>query len=415
MTLEWKRNRRILLGVCGGISAYKAPEIIREFRKHGWDIEVTLSRAAERFVSPLVISTLAGRKAWLEEDFLSEGEGWKIPHISLAEWADVTIVAPATASFLQRAAHGDAGTILSAALLAARSPILLFPAMNVFMWEHPAVRGNVQRCRELGYMVVEPGEGALACGYEGKGRLPSIEAIREETFRAVSPVRDLVGVSVLVTSGPTREYIDPVRFISNPSSGKMGSALARTAWYRGADVTMISGPATEPAPYGVRLIPAVSAGDMFDAVMHEAGSHDIIVKAAAVGDFSPAQTLNRKIKREEGKNIILEMVPNRDIAASLGASKKPGQFLVGFAAETDDAVANATRKLIRKGLDMIVLNDIGPGNPAFGSENNAVRIIGKEGVEAECAGSKEEVANAVWDSVSVNRKASGGKACSSKS
>lgn len=415
MTLEWKTNRRILLGVCGGISAYKAPEIAREFRKFGWDVEVVLSSAAERFVSPLVISTFTGRKVWLEEDFLSGDEGWKIPHISLAEWTDVTVVAPATASFLQKAAHGDAETILSAALLATRSPVLLFPAMNVFMWEHQAVSSNLQRCRELGYRTVEPEEGPLACGYKGKGRLPSIEIIREETFRTIVPACDLAGVKVLVTSGPTRESIDPVRFISNPSSGKMGSALARTAWYRGAEVTMISGPATEPTPHGVRLISVISAGDMFDAVMCEAGAHDIIVKTAAVGDFSPAQTMNKKIKREEGKNLILEMVPNRDIAASLGASKKPGQFLVGFAAETDDAVANATRKLVSKGLDLIVLNNIGPDNPAFGSENNSVRVIGKEGIEAECSGSKEKVANAVWDIVSRNRKASGGKKCSSKS
>lgn len=409
MTLEWKKNRRILLGICGGISAYKAPEIAREFRKLGWDVEVTLSRAAERFVSPLVVSTITGRKTWLEDDFLSANEGWKIPHISLAEWADVTAVAPATASFLQKAANGDAETILSAALLATRSPVILFPAMNVFMWEHPAVESNIRRCRELGYRVVEPEEGPLACGYEGKGRLPSIEVIREEIIRKVSPSSDLAGVRVLVTSGPTRESIDPVRFISNHSSGKMGSAIARTAWYRGADVTMISGPATEPVPYGVRLVPVVSAGDMFDAVMREAGSNDIIVKAAAVGDFSPAQASNRKIKREDDRNMNLEMVPNRDIAASLGASRKPGQFLVGFAAETDDAVVNATRKLKQKNLDLIVLNDIGPGNPVFGSDTNEVRIIGKEGVEVECSGSKEKVADVIWDCISRKRKPSGGK------
>lgn len=409
MTLEWKKNRRILLGICGGISAYKAPEIAREFRKLEWDVEVTLSRAAERFVSPLVISTITGRKTWLEDDFLSEDEGWKIPHISLAEWADVVAVAPATASFLHKAANGDAEIILSAVLLATRSPVLLFPAMNVFMWEHPAVKSNLLRCSELGYRVVEPGEGPLACGYEGKGRLPSIEVIREEILRTVSPVCDLAGVKVLVTSGPTRESIDPVRFISNHSSGKMGSALARTAWYRGADVTMISGPVTEPVPYGVRLIPVVSAGDMFDAVMKEAASHDIIVKAAAVGDFSPAQISSRKIKREEDRNMTLEMVPNRDIAASLGASRKPGQFLVGFAAETDDPVVNATRKLNQKKLDLIVLNDIGSENPVFGSDSNAVRVIGKEGVEVECSGSKEKVADVIWDCISSKRKASGGK------
>lgn len=409
MTLEWKKNRRILLGICGGISAYKAPEIAREFRKNGWDVEVILSRAAERFVSPLVISTLTGRKVWREDDFLSEEEGWKIPHISLAEWADVIVVAPATASFLSKAACGGGDTILSATLLAAHAPVILFPAMNVFMWGHSAVRDNIRRCRELGYRAIEPEEGPLACGYEGKGRLPSLEVIREETFRAISPQDDLVGTRVLVTSGPTREFIDPVRFISNPSSGKMGSSIARTAWYRGADVTMISGPATEPVPYGVRLISVVSAGDMFDAVMHEAGANDIIVKAAAVGDFSPVKESNRKIKREEGKNLVLEMVPNRDIAAALGASKKPGQFLVGFAAETDDAVTNATRKLVKKNLDLIVLNDVGPENNAFGAESNEVKVIGKDGIEEEHSGSKEKVADVIWNIVSRNRRVPGGR------
>lgn len=415
MTLEWKSNRRILLGVCGGISAYKAPEIIREFRKQGWDVEVTLSLAAERFVSPLVISTLTGRKVWLEEDFLSDEDGWKIPHINLAEWADVTVVAPATASFLQKIAHGDASSILSASLLATRSPVLLFPAMNVFMWEHRAVRDNVARCAELGYRIVEPEDGALACGYEGKGRLPAIEVIREEAFRSVASVRDMKGLRVLVTSGPTREAIDPVRFISNPSSGKMGSALARTAWYRGAEVTVISGPATEPVPYGVRLIPIVSAADMFDAVIREAPSHDIIVKAAAVGDFTPICPRDTKINREEGKNLILEMSPNPDIAAALGASKKTGQFLVGFAAETNNAVANATRKLVRKGLDLIVLNDVRSESYAFGSDNNSVSIIGKEGVKAEVSGSKEEVAEAIWEIVSMSRGSAGCPPCSSRS
>lgn len=408
MTLEWKKNRKILLGVRGGISAYKAPEIAREFEKKGWDVEVALSHSAERFVSPLAISTLTGRKVWLEDDFISNEEGWKIPHITLAGWADVIVVAPATATFLHKAASGDAGCLLSASLLASRSPVILFPAMNSFMWDHPAVRENIRRCKELGYIVAEPGEGHLACGYEGKGRLPSIEVIREETLRAVVPLRDLAGIRVLVTSGPTREALDPVRFISNRSSGKMGSSLARTAWYRGADVTMISGPASEPAPYGVRVIPVESAGEMFDAVMDEAASFDIVIKAAAVSDYSPARKMEGKIKREEGKNLIIEMTPNKDIAAALGASKKSGQFLVGFAAETDDPVANAERKLVKKGLDLIVLNDIGLENPVFGADENSVRVIGRNGVEAECSGSKEVVADAIWDSVCRNRKASGG-------
>ncbi|HRV70622.1 MAG TPA: bifunctional phosphopantothenoylcysteine decarboxylase/phosphopantothenate--cysteine ligase CoaBC [Thermovirgaceae bacterium] len=407
MPMDWKKNRKLLLGVTGGIAAYKAPETVREFRKHGWEVEVILSRSAERFVSPLSISSLSSRRVWLEDDFLSAERGWKIPHISLAEWADVMIVAPATASFLHGAAFGDGSTLLHASLLAARCPVLIFPAMNVNMWEHSAVRDNAKKCSELGYHLVVPESGELACGSEGKGRLPSIDVIREETFRAVCPSADLDGVSVLVTSGPTREAIDPVRFISNPSSGKMGSAVARTAWYRGAEVVMISGPSSQPVPYGIRVIPVVSAIEMYDAVMLEAPAYDVIVKAAAVGDFTPSRVMDRKIKREKEKNLTIEFTPNPDIAASLGASKRPGQYLVGFAAETEDAVANASAKLVRKGLDLIVANSVSGDASAFGSEYNSVVMIGKEGIEKEISGTKEEVADAVWGIVLKKLEAAG--------
>ena len=405
--MDWKKNRRLLLGVTGGIAAYKVPEIVREFRKQDWEVEVILSRSAERFVSPLSISSLSSRRVWLEDDLLSTERGWKIPHISLGEWADVFIIAPATASFLHGASSGDGSTLLYASLLAARCPVLIFPAMNVNMWEHNAVRDNAEKCSKLGYRLVEPESGVLACGYEGKGRLPSIDVIREEAFRAVCPLADLDGLSVLVTSGPTREAIDPVRFISNPSSGKMGSAVARTAWYRGAEVTMVSGPSAQPTPYGVRVIPVVSAMEMYDAVMLEAPAHDVIVKAAAVGDFTPSRVMDHKIKREKGKNLVLEFIPNPDIAASIGATKRAGQFLVGFAAETEDAVANASEKLARKGLDLIVVNSVGGENTAFGSENNSVLIIGKEGVEEEISGTKEEVADAIWGVVLKKTEAAG--------
>ncbi len=407
MSLDWKKGRRLFLGVCGGISAYKVPEIVREFRKMGWEVEVALSSSAVEFVSPLAISTLSGRKVWLEGDFLSAAEGWKIPHITLPEWADITAVAPATASILHRAATGDASDIISASILASRKPVILFPAMNVNMWEHPAVRENAKRCRELGYTVFDPEEGFLACGYEGKGRLPSTEVIREEILKAVEPVKDLKGLTILVTSGPTREAIDPVRYISNPSSGRMGSALARTAWYRGAEVTMISGPSQEPPPHGIRLINVVSADEMYEAVMTEADKQDIVVKAAAVGDFSPRKYSSNKIKRKEDQNLVIELRPNRDIAAALGASRKPGQFLVGFAAETQDSLSNARGKLERKGLDLIVVNNVGGPDGAFGSESNDVQVVGKEGAILSFRGSKEEVADAIWDLVIQRRRPSG--------
>ncbi|HON33506.1 MAG: bifunctional phosphopantothenoylcysteine decarboxylase/phosphopantothenate--cysteine ligase CoaBC [Thermovirgaceae bacterium] len=407
MSLGWKKDRRLLLGVCGGISAYKTPELVREFKKLGWEVETILTPAAERFVSPLVISTLSGRRVWLEEDFLSREEGWKIPHISLVEWADLTLVAPATASFLHKAAWGDASDILSASILASRKPVLVFPAMNVFMWEHRAVRENVLRCRDLGYEVFEPEEGFLACGYEGKGRLPSPGVIREEVLRALQPTKDMEGTRVLITSGPTREAIDPVRFISNHSSGKMGASLARTAWYRGAEVTVISGPAQELPPHGSRVVNVVSAEEMYEAVMSEAPSQDIIIMAAAVGDFRPSSFSKDKIKRKGEQSFFLEMKQNRDIAAALGAAKKPGQFLVGFAAETDNAMENAREKLEKKGLDQIVVNEVGGPDGAFGSDRNNVRILDSGGVLASFEGSKDEVAEAIWDAVAQGCKDSG--------
>ena len=397
----------MFLGVCGGIAAYKAPELTREFVRYDWEVEMALTQAAERFVSPLVVSTLSGKRVWLEKDFLSPEEGWKIPHINIAEWAAITVIAPATASFLHKAAWGDASDLISAAILATRKPVLIFPAMNVFMWEHGAVRENARRCRDLGYQVFEPEEGFLACGYEGKGRLPSTEIIREEVFRALEPRKDMSGIRFLVTSGPTREAIDPVRFISNPSSGKMGPSLARTCWYRGAEVTMITGPVAESPSHGVRVINVISADDMYEAAMEEAPSHDIIVKAAAVGDFSPSSFSTSKIKRREGKPLVLEMVPNRDIAAALGASRRPGQFIVGFAAETEDPVENAMGKLRKKGLDLIVVNDVSGPEGAFGSDSNSVRIIGCEGVLSSVEGSKEDVAEAIWDVVARRRRERG--------
>jgi phosphopantothenoylcysteine decarboxylase/phosphopantothenate--cysteine ligase len=404
MTLGWKKDRRLLLGICGGISAYKTPELVREFKKLGWEVETVLTTAAERFVSPLVISTLSGRRAWLEEDFLSREEGWKIPHINLVEWADVTLIAPATASFLHKAAWGDASDILSASILASKKPILIFPAMNVFMWGHRAVRENVHRCRELGYGVFEPEEGFLACGYEGKGRLPSPGVIREEVLRTLEPTKDMKGTRVLITSGPTREAIDPVRFISNHSSGKMGASLARTSWYRGAEVTMITGPAQEPPPHGSRVINVVSAEEMYETAMLEAPSQDIIVMAAAVGDFRPSSFSKDKIKRKGEKSFILEMEQNRDIAAALGAARKPGQFLVGFAAETGNAMENAREKLEKKKLDQIVVNEVSGPEGAFGSDRNSVRILSGKGVLSAFEGSKDEVAEAIWDAVAQGRK-----------
>ncbi len=387
----------MLFGISGGISAYKAPQIVRALRSYNCEVEIILTEAAEKFVAPLVLSTLAERKVWRQSDFLNPEEGWKIPHIKLADWAEVAVVAPATANVLRRAALGEAETLLGAALLATRAPVLIFPAMNVHMWEHEATQEHVGRLRELGYFVFEPEEGELACGYEGKGRLPSVDVILEEIWRSLCPKKDLKGKHVLVTAGPTWEFIDPVRFLSNPSSGKMGYAMARTAWYRGAEVVLVSGPVGLPQPHWAHLVSATSAEEMGRAVMEHLSWADVIVKAAAVSDFRAEERKSQKIKRQGRDKLDLQLVQNPDIAAAVGLNKRQDQLLIGFAAESEDLLENARSKMARKGLDMIVVNDITAPGAGFASDTNVVKVLDPKGVIAELKGSKEAVADAIWE------------------
>lgn len=397
--LEWKTNRKVLFGISGGISAYKIPDVVSTLKKYNSDIEVIMTRSASSFVTPLSLSTLTGKKTWMEEDFLSDQRGWKIPHISLADWAEVFIIAPATANVIRRAAFGEAETLLGATMLATRAPVVIFPAMNIHMWEHPATQRHVKMSGELGYIVIPPEEGFLACGYEGKGRLPKKEVILEILWRVLSPKRDLIGKKIIVTSGPTREFMDPVRFISNPSSGKMGYAVARTAWYRGADVTLIKGPTYLEPPFGVRTIDVTTAQEMYDAVLKESDGADIVVKAAAVGDYRFAHTLDQKLKREGKGRLEVILEENPDIAAEVGKRKRQGQILVGFAAESTEVVENALSKLNKKNMDMIVANDITARGSGFESDTNSVTVICKTGRTSRLEGSKEEVAWGLWDIV----------------
>lgn len=397
--LEWKTNRKVLFGISGGISAYKIPDVVSTLMKYKSDIEVIMTRSASSFVTPLSLSTLTGKKTWMEEDFLSDQRGWKIPHISLADWAEVFIIAPATANVIRRAAFGEAETLLGATMLATRAPVVIFPAMNIHMWEHPATQRHVKMSGELGYIVIPPEEGFLACGYEGKGRLPKKEVILEILWRVLSPKRDLIGKKIIVTSGPTREFMDPVRFISNPSSGKMGYAVARTAWYRGADVTLIKGPTYIEPPFGVRTIDVTTAQEMYDAVLKESDGADIVVKAAAVGDYRFAHTLDQKLKREGRGHLEVILEENPDIAAEVGKRKRQGQILVGFAAESTEVVENALSKLNKKNMDMIVANDITARGSGFESDTNSVTVICKTGRTSRLEGSKEEVAWGLWDIV----------------
>ena len=392
----------MLLCVTGGIAAYKIPDLVSRLRKLECEVEIAMTEAAETLVSPLALSTLSGRRTWLQSDFLASSRGFEIPHIRLAEWAEVVVVAPCSANTAFGIAQGRAGGIVEAALLATQAPVVLFPAMNTHMFENPATQQNLKTLAQRGTRVVDPEFGLLACGYEGKGRLPDTNLILEEIAYALSPRRDLSGKHILVTAGPTREYVDPVRFISNPSSGKMGLAMARTAWYRGAEVRVILGP-IPPAgsTHGLEIHNIVSTQEMRDVVMENLQWADCIVKAAAVGDYRAKEKAEHKIKRStkeesHGEVFSLSLVQNQDIAAEVGARKRPGQLLIGFAAETDDLVANARAKLERKGLDVMVANDVSAPGCGFGVDTNVVRMISRTG-ESAISGSKEEVADAVWE------------------
>ena len=395
----WKSRRKVLLGITGGISAYKGPDILRALMKAGCEVEVVLTEEAEHFVSPLTLSTLAGRRVWQQGDFFSDERGWEIPHISLADWAEIVLVAPCTAETAANTAAGRGKDLLGSLLLAARCPVVLFPAMNVNMLAHPATARNMEILREMGYILAEPGTGSLACGYEGKGRLPSVEVILDEMWRALCPDRRLEGRNVLVTAGPTREFLDPVRFIGNPSTGKMGYAVARAAWYRGASVTLVLGPSSPLDLHGFSVLPVVSAEEMKDEVLSRADSMDVIVKSAAVGDFRSASFSRDKIKRGDREFLQLDLVQNPDIASLLGERKRPGQILVGFAAESCDLLENAAAKMKKKNLDYIVANDITAPDSGFATDNNTVRILGKEGTSEECSGTKEDVAETLWNRI----------------
>ncbi|MDR2180419.1 MAG: bifunctional phosphopantothenoylcysteine decarboxylase/phosphopantothenate--cysteine ligase CoaBC [Synergistaceae bacterium] len=399
--LPWKRSRKVLLCVTGGIAAYKIPDLVSRLRKLECEVEIAMTEAAETLVSPLALSTLSGRRTWLQRDFLASSRGFEIPHIRLAEWADVVVVAPCSANTAFGLAQGRAGSVVEAALLATQAPVALFPAMNVHMFENPATQQNLNTLAKRGIRVVDPEFGLLACGYEGKGRLPDTDLILEEIAYALSPRRDLGRKHILVTAGPTREYVDPVRFISNPSSGKMGLAMARTAWYRGAEVRVILGPVSPASStHGLEIYGVVSALEMRDAVMENLEWADCIVKAAAVGDYRAQERAGHKIKRntqeeDQGGVFSLSLVQNPDIAAEVGARKRPDQLLIGFAAETDDLVANARAKLERKGLDVMVANDVSAPGSGFGTDSNVVQVISRTG-ESSISGSKEEVADALW-------------------
>ena len=367
-------GRELILGVTGSIAAYKAVYLLRELTRLGASITVCLSEHAREFVGPLTFRTLSGRPVL--SNLFDPQSADAVEHVALAERAHAVIVAPATANVLAKAVHGIADDFLTTLLLAARAPVLMVPAMDGGMWEHAAVAANVATLRGRGVAVLEPDTGALASGLSGKGRFPEIDEIVEALRRLLVTTRDLAGERLLVTAGPTREPIDPVRYISNRSSGKMGYGLATAALRRGAQVTLVSGPTALTPPAGATFVPVQTAEEMREAVLHHLERATIVIKAAAVADYRAKQASSTKIKGK--RDLTLELTPNADILAEV-AARRPSAFVVGFAAETNDVAANARAKLERKGIDLLVANDVSQQGIGFEAEDNEVLLLDRWG------------------------------------
>lgn len=383
----------VVLGVTGGIACYKALELVRLLVQDSCNVRVVMTREATEFVAPLSFQTLSG--APVGTDLFSLTQESEIGHINLADSADVLVIAPATANVIAKLAAGIADDLLTTVVLATRAPLLVVPSMNVHMLAHPMVQANLAKLRSAGYRVMEAAAGYLACGYEGKGRLPEPPAIAEEVRRLLRP-KDLSGEKIVVTAGPSREALDPVRYISNRSSGKMGYALARAAARRGAEVTLVSGPTALAAPEGVTTVPVVTAEEMRAAVLAEFDSATAVLMAAAVADYRPRSTSGRKMKRGDG-NRRVELVPNPDIVAELTARKRR-QVVVGFAAETESLVENARQKLHRKNLDLVVANDVTQEDSGFDVDTNAVTLLDRDGTVTPLPlMSKDAVADRICD------------------
>ncbi len=393
------KNKKIILGVCGGIAVYKAIELLRLLTKAGAEVHVIMTRASQEFVAPLTFQTLSSNPVHTELfNLIAERE---IGHISLADRADLFIVAPATANIIGKIATGIADDMLTTTVMATKAPVLFAPAMNVNMYTNPIYQENEEKLRRFGYLFEAPVCGSLACGWEGNGKLATPEAIFEGAVTALTE-KDLAGRTILITAGPTREEIDPVRYISNHSSGKMGFALARAARRRGAQVLLISGPTALAKPDGVRVIDVTSAIEMQKEVLAHVAECDVVIKAAAVADYRPLTRNSTKIKKK-GDSATIELVKNPDILAGLGGMQgglNPRPFLVGFAAETDALAENAAKKLREKNLDMIVANDVSQADAGFNVDTNRALLFFKDGGSSDCGlMSKDQLAGTILDHI----------------
>jgi phosphopantothenoylcysteine decarboxylase / phosphopantothenate---cysteine ligase len=401
MTSSLLNGKSVLLGVTGSIAAYKTLDWVRAMTGEGTRLQVVMTAAASRFIQPLTFAALSGHK--VHTDMFAAEDEESIPHIRLGRECDLVLIAPATASTIARLANGLAEDLLSAVVLAARAPVLLCPAMNSQMYQHPATQANLARLKAYGYHVINPATGSMACGDEGPGRLPDWDTVREELLGVLS-TRDLDGYKVLITAGPTHEPLDPVRYLGNRSSGKMGYALARTARRRGATVTLISGPTHLPSPPGVELIRVKTAAEMHQAVASRWTEMAVIIKAAAVSDFRPAVCEEQKIKKS-GAEPVLALTSNIDILAKLGKLREKmtsPPLLVGFAAESQNHAAQGRQKLLRKNLDLIAVNDIRSADGGFGVDTNRLLLIDRTEANTELPLlSKETAADRIWDRVAL--------------
>lgn len=385
----------VVLGVTGGIAVYKACELLRLLQKRGIDVFVVMTQNACRFVAPLTFETLSGHPVAV--DTFDRPQTWEVEHIALAKRADLFLIAPATANIIGKMACGIADDMLSTTVMATRAPVLVAPAMNTGMWENAAVQQNVKMLRARGVEIVAPVSGHLACGDSGAGKLEDVAVIAERACELLFAKKDMEGLRVMVTAGPSREALDPVRYISNRSSGKMGYAIAQAAQKRGAEVTLLSGPVAIEAPQGVKLVPFTTTQELLDRASELAQEQDLLIQAAAPADYRAKEIAPQKIKKQGGEPMTFTLVENPDVAATLGKAKRSGQVFVGFAAETNDVLAHARDKLARKNLDMIVANDVTRPGAGFDVDTNIVTLITKGGQEALPMMSKAEVAQRILD------------------
>lgn len=391
-------GKKILLGVSGGIAAYKMANVASMLTKLHADVHVVMTRNAAHFITPQTFEVLTKNKVYLDTFDETPDDPVHVPHISLGTGADCILIAPATANVIGKIANGIADDMLTTTVLPARCPILICPSMNVFMLENPIVQDNIAKLKRFGYQIIEPSEGYLACGYEGKGKLPKEELLVEEILLRVAHEHDLEGRHVVVSAGPTEEPLDPIRVITNHSSGKMGYALAKAAAYRGAKVTLVSGPTALDQPLGVEMKKIHTAEEMYQEVTAAAETADIVVMAAAVADYTPATVADQKIKKKDG-DMSIPLKRTKDILLSLGERKKPGQVICGFSMETEKLLENSAAKLAKKNADMICANSLTQEGAGYQVDTNILTLITREGNEQLPLMSKLEASHRILDRI----------------